>query len=72
MMRPKAMMGAALLLASSAAAQSQDVTKASTSTVVSSLILNGAIFAAEISVFLLLRPRFARIYQPKSMLGPRR
>ncbi|CEH13742.1 Uncharacterized conserved protein [Ceraceosorus bombacis] len=53
------------------AQQDNDPSSASTSTVVSSLILNGVIFGVEILVFFILRPRFPRIYQPKSVLGPR-
>lgn len=61
---------AALLLAAlPASAQSTDTNSASTSTVISSLILNLIIGGIEISVFLLLRPRFPKIYRPKTYLG---
>ena len=48
-----------------------EVEGASTSTVVSALILNGVIFAVMITGFFLLRPKFRKIYQPKSYLGPK-
>lgn len=63
----------AVLLISSpnkVAAQSDQVSGASTSTVVSALILNGVIFAVEISLFFVLRPRFRKIYAAKTFLGP--
>lgn len=61
-----------LLLLSSPAkvAAQQQVSDASTSTVVSALILNGVIFAVEITLFFLLRPRFRKIYASKTFLGP--
>jgi len=63
---------AMLLLARQAAAQSaEQAAGTSTATVVSSLILNSAIFGVQMAAFFLIRPRFARIYQPKTMLGPR-
>ncbi|KDN46784.1 DUF221-domain-containing protein [Tilletiaria anomala UBC 951] len=62
-----------LLLAASApqhvAAQSA-TQQQSTQTVLSSIILNGAIFLVEIVVFFILRPKFRKVYQPKSYLGP--
>lgn len=54
----------------SSAEDIQNSAQSSTSTVVSAIILNGAIFAAEFSLFLLLRPRFKQIYSPKTFRGP--
>lgn len=72
----------ALALASSASAQSADcpssnssasssstTSSGSVSTVLSSLILNLIIFAAEIAAFIILRPRFPKVYRPKTYLG---
>lgn len=44
-------------------------TSNSTSTVISSLVLNLIIFAVEISLFLVLRPRFPKVYRPRTYLG---
>jgi hypothetical protein len=44
-------------------------TSSSTSTVISSLILNLVIFSIEITAFFILRPRFPKIYRPKTYLG---
>lgn len=57
------------LLPPMARAQSTDVTSNSTSTVISSLVLNLIIFAVEIVAFLILRPRFRKVYRPKTYLG---
>ncbi|CAO1630799.1 unnamed protein product [Parajaminaea phylloscopi] len=43
----------------------------STSTVLLALAINAAIAAAEVAVFLVLRPRFPKVYRPKSFLGPK-
>ena len=43
---------------------------ASTGAVVSSLVINGVVFVVSIIGFLTLRPRFKKVYQPKSYLGP--
>ncbi|KAE8227813.1 hypothetical protein CF326_g7277 [Tilletia indica] len=78
---PTAMFSSSFLalavLASTALAQSSGSSdlpasaQTSTSTVISALILNGAIFAVEIGLFFVLRNRFRVIYEPKSFLGPR-
>lgn len=41
----------------------------STATIISSLILNLVIFSIQMIAFLIIRPRFPKIYQPKSYLG---
>jgi len=63
------------LLASTALGQDNNnnqpqAVQASTSTVISALILNAALFGVQISIFFLLRARFRVIYQPKTFLGP--
>ncbi|EMD35447.1 hypothetical protein CERSUDRAFT_116206 [Gelatoporia subvermispora B] len=45
-------------------------TTASTSTFVTALIFNGAVFGAELIVFTLVRPYFPAIYQPRSYIPP--
>ena len=57
-------------LAQGAMAQSANMGDASVATIVTALILNGAIFAVSIGVFLLLRNKFKVIYSPKTFLGP--
>ncbi|CBQ72876.1 conserved hypothetical protein [Sporisorium reilianum SRZ2] len=58
----------ALLLVQHAAAQQAVNSGASTSTVLSSIILNAIIFAILFAVFLLARPRFKRVYAPRTYL----
>lgn len=43
----------------------------STSTVLLSLAINAAIALGMVTAFILLRPRFPKIYRPKSFLGPK-
>jgi hypothetical protein len=62
-------LAAVALLFAAMPASAQSTSSASTSTVISSLILNLIIGGIEISVFLLLRPRFPKIYRPKTYLG---
>ncbi|UZJ56134.1 hypothetical protein CBS101457_005454 [Exobasidium rhododendri] len=57
-----------LALVSSVSAQNSTLST-STSTVISSLVLNLIIFAVEITAFIILRPRFKKIYRPKTFLG---
>ena len=71
MQRPQLLLSlAALAMASPALAQAASTANSSTSTVVSALILNGVIFAVSIIGFLTLRPRFKKVYSPKTFLGP--
>lgn len=51
------------------AQSSNSTTDSSTSTVISSLVLNGVIFIIEMTAFFILRPKFPKIYRPKSYLG---
>lgn len=44
---------------------------ASVQTVLYALAINAAIAAAQVIVFMILRPRFPKIYRPKSYLGPK-
>lgn len=60
---------AVMVMAMPASAQTSQVSSASTSTVISSLILNLVIFAVEVSAFFILRPRFPKVYRPKTYLG---
>ena len=60
----------ALALASGASAQSQDMmADTSTATVISSLVLNLIIFSVEMTAFFILRPRFPKVFRPKTYLG---
>ena len=58
----------AALLVQQAAAQKAQQSGASTSTVISSIVLNAIIFAILFCVFLLARPRFKRVYAPRTYL----
>ncbi|ETS64914.1 hypothetical protein PaG_00889 [Moesziomyces aphidis] len=58
----------AALLVGRAAAQQATNSNASTSTVVSAIVLNAVIFAILFSVFLIARPRFKRVYAPRTYL----
>lgn len=58
----------AALLVQQAAAQDAANSDASTSTVISSIVLNAVIFAILFTVFLLARPRFKRVYAPRTYL----
>ncbi|KAJ1033108.1 hypothetical protein NDA16_000386 [Ustilago loliicola] len=58
----------AALLIQQAAAQKANESDASTSTVISSIVLNAVIFAIIFAVFLLARPRFKRVYAPRTYL----
>ncbi|SPO25985.1 uncharacterized protein UTRI_03350 [Ustilago trichophora] len=64
---PAKLVLAALLIRHAAA---QDATKnsASTSTVISSIVLNAVILAILFCVFLVFRPRFKRVYAPRTYL----
>lgn len=71
-MSNKAFLASALVaftMVNQAKAQSNSATGASTSTVISSLVLNLVIFSVEMIAFFILRPKFPKIYQPKSYLG---
>ncbi|EST05666.1 protein of unknown function DUF221 [Kalmanozyma brasiliensis GHG001] len=63
---------ATLVLAASlfqqAAAQSAANSEATTSTVISSIVLNLIIFAILFTIFVLARPRFKRVYAPRTYL----
>ncbi|PWZ02299.1 DUF221-domain-containing protein [Testicularia cyperi] len=59
---------AAAVLAGQAAAQSATNSGATTSTVISSIVLNAIVFAILFALFLLARPRFRRVYSPRSYL----
>lgn len=56
------------LLVQQAAAQAAQSSGTSTSTIISSLVLNAIIFAILFAVFLLARPRFKRVYAPRTYL----
>ncbi len=58
----------AALLVGRAAAQQATNSGASTSTVISAIVLNAVIFAILFSVFLIARPRFKRVYAPRTYL----
>ncbi|SPO25626.1 uncharacterized protein UTRI_03350_B [Ustilago trichophora] len=58
----------AALLIQHAAAQEATKNSASTSTVISSIVLNAVIFAILFCVFLIFRPRFKRVYAPRTYL----
>ncbi|KAJ9479268.1 hypothetical protein PHBOTO_002754 [Pseudozyma hubeiensis] len=58
----------AALLVQQAAAQQAAQSGASTSTVISAIVLNAIIFAILFTVFLLARPRFKRVYAPRTYL----
>lgn len=45
-----------------------DATNKSTQTFLTALVLNGAIAAIEIGLFLFIRNRFRKIYEPRSYL----
>jgi calcium permeable stress-gated cation channel len=50
-----------------------DTAHASTDTFLTALVFNGAVFAAQILAFTLLRPYFRRIYEPRAirkLIGP--
>ncbi|CAO1626253.1 unnamed protein product [Sympodiomycopsis kandeliae] len=73
---PLKAVAAVALMAASAQAQSTGSNNPgnsdkSTSTVLLSLAINAAIAAAQVSAFLILRPRFPKIYRPKTFLGPK-
>lgn len=63
-----AMLVSAALLAQQAAAQKATNSGQSTSTIVSSIVLNAVVFAILFIVFLVARPRFKRVYSPRSYL----
>ncbi|SNX88152.1 uncharacterized protein MEPE_06863 [Melanopsichium pennsylvanicum] len=58
----------AVLLVQQAAAQEATKSSASTSTVISSIVLNAIILAIFFCVFLIFRPRFKRVYAPRTYL----
>lgn len=66
--------GLTLMMAASLSAvraQSEDTgnNTNSTSTIISSLVLNLVVFSVEMVAFIILRPRFPKVYRPKSYLG---
>ncbi|KAI0642619.1 DUF221-domain-containing protein [Trametes meyenii] len=48
-----------------------DATSASTSTFVTALVFNAAVFGIEIGIFTLVRPFFPAIYQPRTYIPPK-
>jgi len=58
----------AALLVQQVAAQQAAMNGASTSTVISSIVLNAVVLAILFCVFLFLRPRFKRVYAPRTYL----
>lgn len=48
----------------------KNATKASTTTFLTALVFNGAVFAAEIAIFTLIRPYFKSIYEPRTYVPP--
>lgn len=62
-------LAALAVMATGAQAQEASNNQSSTSTIISSLVLNLIIFAVEMTAFIILRPRFPMVYRPKTFKG---
>ncbi|PWN30272.1 DUF221-domain-containing protein [Jaminaea rosea] len=66
-----ALVGAATMASAQSTGSSNPTSGGSTSTVLLALAINAAIAAGMVTAFIILRPRFPKIYRPKSFLGPK-